>query len=135
MRQHYLPEFEFENPHFPVGLCINHRKLLGEVGKGTKSASDLPEPYNFAELTIPTSTRQKLYACELCQVARGSLGRPAVVAQKKSDSPSSVDDDVVGKNSAELMGNDYNSHDYNNYEMSDQDNDEVNHHLNQLERQ
>ena len=75
VRKHYMSDFDLDSPLYPIGLCSGHRKLLGQVDdpNDPKTSADLPELYDFSQLTIPTRTRSALtagkYPCELCELS------------------------------------------------------------------
>ena len=57
IRENFKPDFDPESLLMPRGLCSKHRKHLDKVKSKTKSPDELPEPYDFSQLAIPTQTR------------------------------------------------------------------------------
>ena len=90
IKKHFKFEFDLASLLMPTGLCSKHRTLLMRIERGEKTTADLPEPFDFNQLTIPTQTRGNTtkYLCVLCQLARGDCvsASPATAGSSKKAS-------------------------------------------------
>ena len=56
IKKHFKSDFDLASLLMPTGLCSKHRSLLQRIEKGEKTKADLPEPFDFSQLTISTQT-------------------------------------------------------------------------------
>ena len=99
IRDYFMPDFDTESLLMPTGICTKHATLLYRIKNKQKSKADLPEVYDFSQLTIPTQTRGNTskYLCVLCQLARGDCVAASVAnaGTSKKKLPSTSDDDTL----------------------------------------
>ena len=94
----YYPNFDFNDPKQPIGICALCRKKLEKVDNGKMSVDDLPTPIDFSGLDFGGYTGRQLMhmtdcRCSMCLLTRekqgGKLGNTA------NDSPYQLGRPVV----------------------------------------